>query len=439
MQMHENNITEQEALYELPEGWKWTRLGDCSSVISKGTTPKGGKDAYLKEGVNFLRIENLNENGSINLSNISHISIEEHEGNLKRSILEEGDLLISIAGTLGKVGFITKADLPMNTNQAIAFVRLHKDIFDNKYLKYAIENPFVNAELLAKTKVTSIPNLTLEIISNCLIPLPPTLAEQQRIVNRIETIFAKLDEAKEKAQNVVDSFETRKAAILHKAFTGELTANWRKENGISDDSWEEKRLEDVCDFITKGTTPKKEDMSIGNGDIPYIKVYNLCFDTKLDFTIDPTFVKLESHKNFLARSITLPGDVLMNIVGPPFGKVSIVPDSYPEWNINQAIARFRCKSELYNVYLANYLISPKTIENMSRQIKTTAGQQNLTLEICRSMTILVPSLPEQQEIVRILDIVLEKESRAKEAAQTVLNQIALLKKSILARAFRGEL
>ena len=439
MQMHENNITEQEALYELPEGWKWTRLGDCSSVISKGTTPKGGKDAYLKEGVNFLRIENLNENGSINLSNISHISIEEHEGNLKRSILEEGDLLISIAGTLGKVGFITKADLPMNTNQAIAFVRLHKDIFDNKYLKYAIENPFVNAELLAKTKVTSIPNLTLEIISNCLIPLPPTLAEQQRIVNRIETIFAKLDEAKEKAQNVVDSFETRKAAILHKAFTGELTANWRKENGISDDSWEEKRLEDVCDFITKGTTPKKEDMSIGNGDIPYIKVYNLCFDTKLDFTIDPTFVKLESHKNFLARSITLPGDVLMNIVGPPFGKVSIVPDSYPEWNINQAIARFRCKSELYNVYLANYLISSKTIENMSRQIKTTAGQQNLTLEICRNMTILVPSLPEQQEIVRILDIVLEKESRAKEAAQTVLNQIALLKKSILARAFRGEL
>ena len=138
MQMHENNITEQEALYELPEGWKWTRLGDCSSVISKGTTPKGGKDAYLKEGVNFLRIENLNENGSINLSNISHISIEEHEGNLKRSILEEGDLLISIAGTLGKVGFITKADLPMNTNQAIAFVRLHKDIFDNISISFVL-------------------------------------------------------------------------------------------------------------------------------------------------------------------------------------------------------------------------------------------------------------------------------------------------------------
>ena len=198
-------------------------------------------------------------------------------------------------------------------------------------------------------------------------------------------------------------------------------------------------MEEVCDFITKGTTPKKEDMSIGNGEIPYIKVYNLCFNTNLDFTIDPTFVKLESHKNFLARSITLPGDVLMNIVGPPFGKVSIVPDKYPEWNINQAIARFRCKPELKNVYLANYLISPKTIENMSCKIKTTAGQQNLTLEICRNITIPVPTFPEQVEIVRILDIIIEKENKAKQAAEAVLEQIDLLKKSILARAFRGEL
>ena len=234
-------------------------MGDCSSLISKGTTPKGGKEAYIKEGINFLRIENLNEDGSINHSNISHISKEEHEGSLKRSILEAGDLLISIAGTLGKVGFVRECDLPMNTNQAIAFVRLHKNLFENMYLKYAIESPLVNNELLSKTKVTSIPNLTLEIISNCKIPLPPTLSEQQRIVNRIESMFAKLDEAKEKAQNVVDGFETRKAAILHKAFTGELTAKWRKENGVSDDSWEEKTIGEISSKITDGehSTPKR--------------------------------------------------------------------------------------------------------------------------------------------------------------------------------------
>ena len=192
---------EDEIPFEAPEGWAWCRLGDCSKVISKGTTPKGGKTAYRTDGVNFLRIENLNDNGSINHSNIFHISFEEHETNLKRSKLEEGDLLISIAGTLGKVGFVTKADLPMNTNQAIAFVRLRKYIFDNMFLKYAIESPSVNYKLLLKTKVTSIPNLTLEMISDCLLPLPP-ISEQKLIVAEIEKIF-----------NLIDSLETDKSSL----------------------------------------------------------------------------------------------------------------------------------------------------------------------------------------------------------------------------------
>lgn len=188
----QNVLVESEIPFVIPETWCWCRLGNCSSIISKGTTPKGGKNAYKKDGINFLRIENLNDDGSINHSNIFHISVEDHEGGLKRSKLEAGDLLISIAGTLGKVGFVTEADLPINTNQAIAFLRLRKNIFDNMYLKYAIESSFINSELLSKTKVTSIPNLTLEIISNCLIPLPP-LDEQQRIVKNIKQIFEQLN------------------------------------------------------------------------------------------------------------------------------------------------------------------------------------------------------------------------------------------------------
>ena len=178
--------------FELPKSWIWCRLCECSTVISKGTTPRGGKSAYKSDGVNYLRIENLNDDGTINHTNISHISIEEHETNLKRSKLEEGDLLISIAGTLGKVGFVTESDLPMNTNQAIAFVRLQKNVFDNLFLKYTIESPFIKSRLLSKTKVTSIPNLTLEMLSDCLIPLPP-LSEQHRIVLKIEELFLKLN------------------------------------------------------------------------------------------------------------------------------------------------------------------------------------------------------------------------------------------------------
>ena len=198
-------------------------MGECSKIISKGTTPKGGKNAYTTDGVNFLRIENLSDNGSISHSNISHISFEEHESNLKRSKLEEGDLLISIAGTLGKVGFVTKTDLPMNTNQAIAFVRLQKNIFDNMFLKYAIESPSINSNLLSKTKVTSIPNLTLEMISDCLIPLP-SLAEQKLIVEEIEKIFIQIDLLEQNKTDLQTAIKQTKSKILDLAIHGKLVS-----------------------------------------------------------------------------------------------------------------------------------------------------------------------------------------------------------------------
>lgn len=417
-----------EAPYELPDGWKWTRLGDCSSVISKGTTPKGGKDAYLKEGVNFLRIENLNEDGSINLSNISHISIEEHEGNLKRSILEEGDLLISIAGTLGKVGFVTKADLPMNTNQAIAFIRLHKDIFDNMYLKYAIESPFVNAELLAKTKVTSIPNLTLEIISNCLIPLPPSLAEQQRIVNRIETMFAKLDQAQEKAQAVLDSFETRKAAILHKAFTGQLRID---NEELTIDDWEDTTIGECCRLGSGGTPLKSHPEYYENGDIPWLKTgeidWNDIYDVEERITNEG--VENSSAKIFPAESVV----VAMYGMGVTRGKAAII--KIPTAT-NQAVCVLQPNEKLNNRFLFYYFMCNYW---QIREQSVGGNQLNLSGKIIASFPIKLPPLNYQLSIVNFLDTVLEKESLAKEAAQTVLDQIALLKKSILARAFRGEL
>lgn len=210
----------EEQPYPLPEGWKWVRLGSLSHVISKGTTPKGGRDAYEPTGVSFLRVENIHENGTISHENIAHVSSEQHLTFLKRSILEAGDVLISIAGTLGRTGIVRETDLPMNTNQAVSFVRLKKGV-SNKYIRYFINSPMAQQLLLDQTKVTSIPNLTLEIINKCAIPLPP-LDEQEAIVAHIESLTDKLDEAKEKAETVLEQIDLMKKAILAKAFRGEL-------------------------------------------------------------------------------------------------------------------------------------------------------------------------------------------------------------------------
>ena len=185
-------VTVEEQPYPVPENWCWIRLSSLAKIISKGTTPSGGKSIYTNAGVSFLRVENLNEDGTISHENIAYIPEDVHLNLLKRSILEERDILISIAGTLGKTGIVRKIDLPLNTNQALAFVRLIDVGIHEKYIKYGVDSPIIQKSLLEKTKVTSIPNLTLEIIGNCIIPLA-TISEQQRIVDRIEGLFAKLD------------------------------------------------------------------------------------------------------------------------------------------------------------------------------------------------------------------------------------------------------
>src|SRR5207249_1859770 len=136
-----------------------------------------------------------------------------------------------------------------------------------------------------------------------------------------------------------------------------------------------------CEFITKGTTPKANKLFSGAGDVPFIKVYNLTFDGTLDFSINPTFVSKETHAGELARSKVFPGDVLMNIVGPPLGKVSIVPDAFPEWNMNQAVARFRPLEFCDRKYLSIALRTEGVLSWAVKRAKATAGQFNLTLEI----------------------------------------------------------
>ena len=419
--------------YKVPENWCWVKLKVLSSIISKGTTPKGGKSAYLSEGINFLRVENIQDDGFISHSGIMHISEDMHEGFLKRSILEDGDILVSIAGTLGKTGIVRDIDLPLNTNQAIAFVRLLSDLLNRNYIKQSIDNPIIQDYLLKQTKVTSIPNLTLEIIGNCPIALPP-LSEQQRIVNRIESLFAQLDEAKEKAQVALDSFEPRKAAILHKAFTGELTGKWREETQVDSDSWKIKTASQLFQYVTSGSRGWAQYYS-DNGDI-FVRMGNLDHGTiELDLA-DIQYVQLPTKAEG-QRSRLKKDDILISITAD-IGMIGLVREIPGDAYINQHIALARPAGEDSAEFIAWYLVSDVGLNQM-RKKQRGATKIGLGLDDIRTLELPMPSLDEQLEIVRILNSLLTKEQQAKEAAESVLEQIELTKKAILARAFRGEL
>ena len=179
---------------DLPSNWIKIRLSTISEIITKGTTPRGGKVAYSQSGIGFLRAENIAGYDKLDLSNLNYIDEKSHNNYLKRSILKENDILITIAGTLGRTAIVTQQALPLNTNQAVAIVRLvNNRLINVKYLVYALNSPIIKSDLLAKSVDMAIPNLSLENIADCNISLPP-LSEQKQIVDEIEKIFAILDD-----------------------------------------------------------------------------------------------------------------------------------------------------------------------------------------------------------------------------------------------------
>ena len=306
-------------------------------------------------------------------------------------------------------------DFPFKVkSSAMKILSVNSEIADLKYLFYKMQTIQFDSANHKRYWISEYSKIKLDL---------PTLTEQQRIVNRIETMFAKLDEAKEKAKSVLDSFETRKAAILHKAFNGELTANWRKENGVSDDSWEEKRFDEVADIKSNLVDVAEYQ------DFPHIAPDNIEKKTGvlLEYhTVAEDKVKSGKHRFYA-------GQILYSKIRPYLSKVVVVnfdgvcsADMYPIEA--KGDTRFLWYQMLSNEFL------DRASNSGSRSVLPKINQKELSVIPMRTC-----SLPEQQEIVRILDSVLEKETRAKEAAQSVLDQIALLKKSILARAFRGEL
>jgi len=370
---------------------------------------------------------------------------------------------------------------------------LHEIKIEPKYLYYNLKQGWRKATDV-KQYGTATNYIRMGNFTDYTLPIAPP-EQQKRIVAKIEELFSHIDAgivALNKAKQLLKQY---RQSVLKAAVTGELTKQWREENKDKlepasqllerillerrqkweaqqlelfkakgkvpkDDGWKGKykepekysgdgyqitdvwlmaRAEQICDFITKGTTPKKERLSAGSGEVPFIKVYNLTFDTSLNFGLKPTYTDTETHNDFLARSKVYPDDVLMNIVGPPLGKVSIVSDIHKEWNVNQAIAVYRPLNGLSNKLLAYFLLSRPVVDWMQSKTKTTAGQVNLTLEISRNAPIPIPPEKEQVEMVRLIEEKLTSSDRMISELEVQLIKAEKNKQSILASAFLGNL
>ena len=262
------------------------------------------------------------------------------------------------------------------------------------------------------------------------IPLPPYI-EQSRIVARIESLFAKLDEAKEKVQEILDGADLRRAAILHQAFTGKLTAKWRKERGVRLEDWRKTTLKEISSAIGDGLhgTPEYD----AEGKYFFINGNNF-FDDHIEIKPDTKKVN-EKEYNKYKIALSSSNTVFLSINGT-LGKTAFYNN---EPVILGKSACYINVMSMVNKYWLKYFFQTLEFINYANEKATGSTIKNLGLKAIREKKIYLPSMPEQQEIVRLLDNLLSREQSTVTACEEALTTIDTLKKSILARAFRGEL
>lgn len=397
-------VPDWEWPYKLPENWCWLKLVESFDNHTDSKKKIKQKDYLVK--------------GKLAVVDQGQELIGGYTNDVEKSY--SGALPIVIFGDHTRC--IKFVDFPFAQGADGVKVLRPKPFYLPKAFYYALQS-------------VNIPNLGYRrhfpLFNKFSIPLPP-FAEQQRIVDRIESLFAKLDEAKEKAQAVVDSFETRKAAILHKAFTGELTAKWREEHGVGMESWEKKSVGELCISLKYGTA-KKSDAS---GNVVVLRMGNLQQGeidwSDLAYSNDPD--DIEKYKLY-------PGDVLFNRTNSAalVGKTAIYRGEHPAIYAGYLIKLDYDHNKIIGDYL-NYALNTLDAKKYCNSVKTDGvNQSNINAKKIGAYSFNVPSIPEQEKIVSVIQKLLSKEQQAKEAAEAVLDQIDLMKKSILACAFRGEL
>ena len=475
-------VPAEEQAYKIPNNWVWTRLGAIINIFRGLSYTKNDE---VEKGYLVLRGNNLTDNGLIFLENIY---VDEKVAKKGVEVKKDDIVLVASTGSSKVIGraCVVEEDYEKTTIGAFLILCRPKEIIAKNWVHYIFKTLRYRLYISEQAKGTNIKNIKNEYLENFSFPLPP-LNEQKRIVEKLDFLFEKTKKAKEIIEEIKADIENRKISILDRAFKGILTSKWRNENKTSDvkellklindekiKKWEEDCLQAEKEGSKKPKKPiikEIEDMIVPVDEQPYklpnnwvwvrlgevveVNPNKIKIDIEEDKLID--FIPMKNvsessseiiEKNFekfkdLQKGYTqfIENDILFAKITPCMenGKTAIITDLKEK--IGYGSTEFhilRSSKIINNKLLYNFLKQKRFREDAKYNMTGSVGFRRVPTEFMKNYSIPLPPLEEQKEIVRILNEILENENRVKELVE-VEEKIDILEKSILNKAFKGEL
>ena len=418
-----NVVEKVQVVEKLPKGWKWVKLGDVSEIVSKGTTPTSLGHSYTSKGIPFLRAEDVTGR-AVDSDRVAFCISNETHGFLSRSQLQTGDLLITIAGTLGRVGYVPEEAPPLNCNQAVAFIRLIPQLINVQYACFACQLNIVTSSFDRLQAGGTIKNLNLEQVRGIVIPLPP-LPEQKRIVAILTDRLSTIDKARAATEVQLKAAKALPAAYLREVFDSPEAQKWKR-----------KKLGDIALIVQNGIYKSSE--YYGSG-YPLLRMYNLKNSSwKLDFT---TIAQVILDDDELRRFSLEIGDLLVSRVNSfeLVGKCGWVDSEAKNYVFENMLIRVRLIDSVDSLFIAQQMGYRKIREQIQAVAKQAIGQASINSTDIRNIELQVPPLDKQKCVAMELSEKTQQSEKLQKSLQSQLDTINQLPAALLRQAFNGEL
>ena len=413
----------------MKKGWQKKRLGDVTTKIGSGATPRGGDESYKAEGISLIRSLNVYDDG-FREAKLARIDNEQADG-LSNVVVEPHDVLLNITGASVARCCRAPADfLPARVNQHVSIIRPVQEKLDSDFLHYLLISKTYKDRLLhtGEEGGSTRQAITKAQLQEFVVEFPESLAEQQRIVGLLDEAFEGLATAKTNAEKNLQNARALFESHLQSVFT-------QRGSG-----WVEKPLGDLCDFLN-GFAFKSGD-ALAESQTQLVRMGNL-YGNQLDLDRSPVFYP-DGFATEHSRYVLEEGDIIMSLTGTTgkedYGFAVRIPDCGLTLLMNQRIMKFDAlkRDIIDDGYLLHYLRSRCFLDVLYPTANGTR-QANLSSVTIKLLPVPLRSLKEQKAIATKLDDLREEPQRLARIYERNLAALAELKKSLLHQAFTGEL